>query len=497
VWPSLVILVLELVSLYVLARLFSSVLSTAAGAAIDLTAALTLALLLVVKSLVSGFVSQIIYREFAENETKIRDSMLESVRFAPSRTLRGQSIETVTHQVNVYPSNLTFSVYQQALKLMSDLAAAVVILVALFVTNPGLTMMILLPFGVISFVVGKWTVSRSARYGSTAENSRIRLVNRIARYLGGRNELSGSSLEPLFRGAVSEANLALANAQAQFQFITLFPRLALDAVCGLAIVMVVGAVSLGVAQLNQQDLAFSLAAAFKLAPYLTAIIAGMMQLGFTRVILEGYGEVTAALSAAGAETLNGVSAAVPSEIRGQQLEVRVGERTFTAGRGEILVIKGKSGSGKTTIAELVADVAAGRTPGTQPLNGTERPHIAFCSQFPAVLDAPLKLNLVAPEAGDAADAMIERYGLEHLLESPALNENTLSGGERQRIGIVRALNQAREIVVFDEPTAAIGKLYADKVKEDVLRLAREGKTVLIVTHDTMFNAVADSVLELT
>ena len=499
VWPNIAVTILELISLYLLARLMGNVLSAAAGSPIDITATLALAALLVLKSFANALLMRVMYSGYAQTESKIRAAFLDLARAVPSRSLRAQSVETVTHQISTHAPNLTYGVYQQFVKLLSDLMVSAAILAALIVTNPRLTAIIVILFGIIAFFVGSWTITNSARAGRIVEVSSVRLVNLIGRYLGSRNEIAGSALEPFFQSEVAKTNDQLSRAHAAIMYSAMVPRFAFDAVVGVAIFFIVAAVTLNVARLDQQDLAFSLAAAFKLAPYITSIIASLSQISFSRPIILGYRQATEALTVEGwGDVSSPPKVAVAHENGTTHLTVTVGGSVCSVVSGEILVIKGKSGSGKTTIAELIADVIEGRV-------GSERTkvkaawagHLAFCSQFPAVLDAPLSVNVLQKETADPDDEdFVMRYDLSHLSSAASLNENTLSGGERQRIGIVRTINQARDIVIFDEPTSAIGKLYGEKIREDIQKAAGRGSIVVVVTHDSIFDPIADALLEI-
>jgi ABC-type transport system involved in cytochrome bd biosynthesis fused ATPase/permease subunit len=271
----------------------------------------------------------------------------------------------------------------------------------------------------------------------------------------------------------------------------LVPRIVFDGVLGVVILAVILAVSSGWAPMSQRDLSFIMAAALKLAPYLTSILAGLLQIGFAKSIVDGYSDVKRKL-AESPDLVRPVTVDLSHENGVARLFIVAQGKEVSASNGDILLLKGRSGSGKTTIAEMIADVAEGRIGND---DSRARRHIAYCSQFPTVLNVSLCANVSAEKAEDTT-ALIERYGIAHFSQTEILNENTLSGGERQRIGIIRAINQTREIVVFDEPTASIGTAYANKIKEDIGRLAASGALVVILTHDVLFDDIATKTLEL-
>ncbi len=98
--------------------------------------------------------------------------------------------------------------------------------------------------------------------------------------------------------------------------------------------------------------------------------------------------------------------------------------------------------------------------------------------------APVKLGLKSQaEADEQAMALLERIGLADTAnEYPAM----LSGGQKQRIAIVRALAMAPEVMLFDEPTSALDPEMVNEVLDVMVELAREGMTMICVTHEMGF-----------
>ena len=497
--PSALLVLLELVSLYLLVRMMGSLLSAAQGVPLHFGAALGVAGLLVLKSLINAALGKRIHRLYARNETLLRQSLLDLARDAPSSALRARSAETITHEINVYPPNMTYGVYQQVVKLFSDVGVAVTIFVALLVRNPSLTLVVVLLFGAMAASIARYTLRVSARAGQVTETSTVRLVNTLSRYMGARNEIASSRLDRVFMDELGRINGDLSTARADISFAAEFPRFAFDAVSAIGIVMLVSAVALGVARFDQQDLAFGLAAAFKLAPYLTSILGVLMQIKFSRSVMVGYHLATAAM--VDPKVVNPHIQAMLRTTPDVEVTVLQDDTVQCRARpGDVLLIKGRSGSGKTTIAELLADLAAGRVAGGPvPLAMTEgRRLLAFCSQFPTVLNTSLHANVAHDDVATApvSDALLTRYGLRHLEDVAELNEATLSGGERQRIGIVRTLSQRAWVTIFDEPTASTGVLYATAFKQDLQALAHASSVVVILTHDTLFDDIATCRLDL-
>ena len=107
--------------------------------------------------------------------------------------------------------------------------------------------------------------------------------------------------------------------------------------------------------------------------------------------------------------------------------------------------------------------------------------------------APTKLKIMGPEeADDKASSLLTRIGL---LDKADAYPAQLSGGQQQRIAIVRALAMNPEIMLFDEPTSALDPEMVGEVLDVMRQLAKEGMTMVVVTHEMGFaREVASRVL---
>lgn len=98
--------------------------------------------------------------------------------------------------------------------------------------------------------------------------------------------------------------------------------------------------------------------------------------------------------------------------------------------------------------------------------------------------APIQTKIMSKEdAKKKADELLERVGL---LDKADAYPDTLSGGQKQRIAIVRALAMNPEVLLFDEPTSALDPEMVGEVLELMKELAKEGMTMVVVTHEMSF-----------
>lgn len=181
--------------------------------------------------------------------------------------------------------------------------------------------------------------------------------------------------------------------------------------------------------------------------------------------------------------------------------------------GEVIVILGPSGCGKSTLLRCLNGLEtahsghlrfAGRellSPATDWRQVRQQIGMVFQSYhlFPHmnVLDnillGPLKVQKREPrEARAQAEALLERVGL---LDKREAFPRQLSGGQQQRIAIARALALDPELMLFDEPTSALDPELGLEVLAVMKELAREGMSMLVVTHEMHFaETVSDRVV---
>ena len=192
-------------------------------------------------------------------------------------------------------------------------------------------------------------------------------------------------------------------------------------------------------------------------------------------------------------------------------------------RGEVLSIIGPSGSGKTTLLRCVNFLERpssgeiwvdGKLIGQKIVGGrkqylsdremaAERAEIGFVFQrfnlFPHL--SALENVTLAPrrvrgtprgEAEALGREMLNKVGLGHKLEE---YPERLSGGQQQRVAIARVLAMQPKLILFDEPTSALDPELVGEVLSVMRKLAEEGRTMMIVTHEIQFAGdVSDRVI---
>ena len=182
-------------------------------------------------------------------------------------------------------------------------------------------------------------------------------------------------------------------------------------------------------------------------------------------------------------------------------------------KGEVVVVIGPSGSGKSTFLRCL-NLLETPTAGSIYVDGAEitdpkcdinlhRQKMGMVFQhfnlFPHltvkknITLAPVRLGLMKqPEADKKAMELLERIGLADKADT---YPNMLSGGQKQRIAIVRALAMNPDVLLFDEPTSALDPELVGEVLNVMRSLAKEGMTMVCVTHEIGFaREVADQIV---
>ncbi|GAA0178628.1 amino acid ABC transporter ATP-binding protein [Clostridium sediminicola] len=183
-------------------------------------------------------------------------------------------------------------------------------------------------------------------------------------------------------------------------------------------------------------------------------------------------------------------------------------------KGEVLVIIGPSGSGKSTFLRCLNHLEV-PTNGEVYVEGEKLdvknkvkmretiekmgmvfqnfnlfPHMTVMGN---VIEAPITVKKEDKEKViSRAEKIIEKVGLKDKMEA---YPSKLSGGQKQRVAIARALNMEPDIMLFDEPTSALDPELVGEVLNVMKDLAKEGMTMVVVTHEMGFaKEVADRVI---
>lgn len=185
--------------------------------------------------------------------------------------------------------------------------------------------------------------------------------------------------------------------------------------------------------------------------------------------------------------------------------------TFDIEEGELAVILGSSGAGKSTVLNILggmdtSDAGEVRIDGqniasfsAKELITYRRYQVGFVFQFYNLINnltAKENVELASEIVEDALDAetVLKEVGLGHRIHN---FPSQLSGGEQQRVAIARALAKNPKLLLCDEPTGALDYHTGKQILKLLQEMAREqGTTVIIVTHNAAIAPIADRIIQM-
>ena len=169
--------------------------------------------------------------------------------------------------------------------------------------------------------------------------------------------------------------------------------------------------------------------------------------------------------------------------------------SLTVDSGEFVILSGASGSGKTTLLNIIGALEK-FDGGSVMIDGidinnpkTHRQYfsdkVGFLFQnFVLIEDKTVRQNLAMIRKSNASGVSIEdalsRVGLADKIDSKVY---TLSGGEQQRVALARLMIKKCDLILADEPTGSLDKNNAERVLQILADLNKQGKTIILVTHD--------------
>lgn len=201
-----------------------------------------------------------------------------------------------------------------------------------------------------------------------------------------------------------------------------------------------------------------------------------------------------------------------TRIHIEELKVRLGkfQKTYAADfeGGNIYLLSGKSGCGKTTFVNALCglrEVKYGQIYVNDKYklsslaNFTDK--ISYMFQNSILFDRSIEKNIAYPLStpNEEGKRLIKKFNMTRLInrEQEGKNvRNSLSGGEKKRIDFIRALSRKADIYFLDEPTNELDAKNVDKVIQELERLKKQNKIVVVISHDNRIAEIADKVVEL-
>ena len=188
---------------------------------------------------------------------------------------------------------------------------------------------------------------------------------------------------------------------------------------------------------------------------------------------------------------------------------------FTVSEGEMIAVTGKSGTGKTTVLNIIGLIEnfdegnywfydqLNVKPNSKKATLLIRNHISYLFQNFALIDDESILNnlliglefknLNKKEKIEEINNVLQRVNIQYELHTKVSN---LSGGEQQRVAIARLILKQGQLILADEPTGSLDEENREVILSLLKELNRDGKTIIIVTHDLYVANKCDRIISL-
>lgn len=202
--------------------------------------------------------------------------------------------------------------------------------------------------------------------------------------------------------------------------------------------------------------------------------------------------------------------------KGKMFETKaLDDVSFSIKEGSFVAVMGDSGSGKTTLLNILGGMDSA-TEGEVLFSGADtqtlspgqmdkfrKENISFVFQHFALIDEyTVYENLEAPLLARNVKKKVRKKEISEVLKSLGLEDYTyqlpdqLSGGQRQRVALARSILCKAPVILADEPTGALDEGNTIRVMELFQALHKEGKTIILITHDEKVAAYAERMLVL-
>lgn len=179
---------------------------------------------------------------------------------------------------------------------------------------------------------------------------------------------------------------------------------------------------------------------------------------------------------------------------------------------EMIAIMGKSGAGKSTLLNIIGCLDTADS-GEYYLDGENINKLSnmkvseyrnnkfgfIMQDFALIEDESVRHNIKIPtyfskkKSNTSCEKLTKKLEIHHLLDKKA---GLISGGEKQRVAIARALINEPKYILADEPTGALDSKTGNEIMELFLKLHKEGKTIIIVTHDKEIANRCEKIIEI-
>jgi len=424
----------------------------------------------------------------------------------------GQLIQNISNEVPIFTGRLLTPLAN----LVGEILVLVGIILLLFLIEPLGTFVIAIILGIISILIISYTRNHVSRWGSERQFHDGKRIQHLQQGLGGIKDVMFLGRELYFLNKYKTHSKSSTSPDIKQTFLQEIPRFWFEmlAISGIGIMIIIASLRGSEISTILSTLAVFAAAAFRLMPSVTRILAAVQSLRYSLPILDVLHDVFTSKDLANSKTSNieyindafkefsdlvalkNVTYKYSNSTKPSLIDVSIEIKI-----GECIGIIGASGSGKSTLVDVLLGLL---TPdkGTVIVDGKNinldrqqwQTQIGYVPQSIFLTDDSLRANIAFGISKDEIDEKlidnaIELAQLRDLVNSMPEGLETfvgergvrLSGGQRQRIGIARALYLNPKVLVFDEATSSLDNDTENQIMKTVHSLHKD-KTIIIIAH---------------
>jgi ABC-type multidrug transport system fused ATPase/permease subunit len=450
-------------------------------------------------------------RRAANLTRQLTDQLLaQDLLFVQRRT----SQETI-YALTAGAGTIVLGVLGTAVSIISDIALLIILSFGLFIVDPIIAMSSYLIFGLVAIILYQLMHQRARKLGEKSTQLSIKSAELITEVLLTYRESTVRNCREFYRDRISRTRFEAADTIAEVQFQPSISKYVLEST------VVLGTLILAGVQFSLQDstravgtLAVFMAAATRIAPAVLRLQQGALQMKgnlgsaeqtfdliYDLTGLKGLGSTQSEINFVHSNfepnvSLRKVYFSYPDSSKFQLRDI-----DFHANPGEVVAVVGKSGSGKTTMIDILLGVLRPemgeiKVSGLTPMQAISKwpGAIGYVPQNVAIINGTIRRNIVLgfPESpGYDFDIweVLRTAQLEDFVKNLPLGLDTqvgefgtrLSGGQRQRLGIARALFTKPKLLILDEATSALDGMTESELSREISSLKGE-ITIIIIAH---------------
>lgn len=472
------------------------------------------------KTILSAFFNYKLISFLSSQESILSTELFNQVLNSKYRESIKNSLSNYQWAIMTGSNRYISGVLVPLLNLISDTFSAGLLLLLAIYASPIATIVVTLLLTLSYLLFSRLIHAKAMTLGKSVTGLNITLNNLIINAIKGKKEIFVYKIENEFSKEFLESRSKLASDVQFSQWLNSLFRYFMElSLLFVGLITVLIQISISDVRHAVTVIVLFMMIGFRLIPSVQRIQSTIISLKISESMIETFLSYRTSINAENVITekkglnVNGLTGIQVDNLEYLDQESNkkiINNLCFTIKPGELFVVLGESGAGKTTLIDLICGIeqpTSGLLKFIDELgNQTTRPQMAYVPQSPFIVAGDIYYNIAfgseiinKHEINKLIDALnlgtvaqrLNKRDLEGIFEEG----NNLSGGEKQRIGIARALYSQKNFVILDEPTSALDNENQENFFKLLQRL-KSKKTFVVVTHNINLVKLADQQINL-